>query len=161
MVKSVKYSIYSEQISTANLHSLRTPIKIIKMHIRLLLIQSMKPLHPITSKLLHLRLQLITLNVKIIHRPNPRNQHSRISRTHTVHQGATVRAEIIAHGVARVDGFVLRKLLELVLAADMGSSGFFDDEVGGEGRSADFVAVGAVADEGADHVWAFYWLDGW
>lgn len=120
------------------------------MHIRLILAHPLHPRQAITRKLFNLRLQLLTLDIEIIHRTDPRDQHPGVARAHSVHKGAAVGAEEVAHGVAGGDGAGLCVLLEFVLAADVVGAGGGDDEVGGEGRRGDFVAVGAVADEGAD-----------
>lgn len=56
---------------------------------------------------------------------------------------------MILHGVAAFDGLALRKLGELVAAADVFGLGDQDGEVAGEHAGGDLPAVGTVADEGA------------
>jgi hypothetical protein len=51
--------------------------------------------------------------------------------------------------------------LQVFLATDVLKILVVDSEVGGEHRRGEFVAVGAVADEGADIAWAMGWLEVW
>ena len=124
------------------------------------LLQPLEPLHPILRKLLNRRPQLLTLHIEIIHRANPRNQLSRISAANSIHQRATNRAEIVRHLVASHNCFGLRETGEFVLAADVRCCGGVDDEVRGECAGVDLVVVGAVADEGCDHVGTLDGLNG-
>ena len=109
-----------------------------------------QPLRSLLPKLLHPRLQLRLHQIKVIHRPNPRYQFIRESTAYSVHQGPADAAEVVCHCISCRDGVRLRVFGEELLAAGVRGGGSGDDEVGGEHRRGDFVAVRAVADEGVD-----------
>ena len=66
---------------------------------------------------------------------------------------------MIGHGAPGGDGVVLGEGFEVGSAAEVLEVGVGDGEVGGEHGGGDFVAVGAVADEGGEEARAVGWLD--
>lgn len=88
--------------------------------------------------------------MKIIDRANAQYAVPRQPGTDAVHQRAAGGAEVRGHGVAGGGGARGGVGGEVGAAAEVGEVGVDDGEVGGEHRRVDFVAVGAVADEGVD-----------
>lgn len=109
-----------------------------------------QPTHTVLIKLLHSRSQLRLMQTEIVHGANAQNALSRHSRADTIHERAARGTEVVGHGIAGADGARLAEGLQVVAAAQVREVGVGDGEVGCEHGCGNFVAVGAIADEGVD-----------
>jgi hypothetical protein len=117
---------------------------------RLRALHPLQPTNAVLDENLLLRREDSLLQIKVVDRADPRDQHARDAGRDAVHERAADGAEVVLHRVAAGDGLALRELGELVAAADVDRLGLLGDEVGGEHRGGDLAAVAAVADEGVD-----------
>jgi hypothetical protein len=117
---------------------------------RLRALHPLQPTNAVLDENLLLRREDSLLQIKVVDRTDPRDQHARDAGRDAVHERAADGAEVVLHRVAARDRLALRELGELVAAARVHRLGLLDDEVGGEHRGGDLAAVAAVADEGVD-----------
>ncbi|KAF7966236.1 hypothetical protein HWV62_39459 [Athelia sp. TMB] len=122
-------------------------------------IHAREPAHTAPDEQLPSRLQLGLVQIEIVDGADAQDTLSRHARAHTVHERAASLAEVVGHGVARLDGARLAPGREVIAAAQVLQVRIVDGEVGCEHGRRDFAAVRAVADEGVDQAGAFDWLE--
>lgn len=127
--------------------------------------QARKPAHTVLGKLLQRGSQLGLVQGEIVHGADAQDAHAGESGADAIHERAARGTEVVGHGMVRVDGVRgngarLAKGRQVLAAAQVLQVGVGDDEVGRECGRGDFVAVGAVADEGAGVAAAVGWLQG-
>lgn len=122
-------------------------------------IHAREPAHTAPDEQLPSRLQLGLVQIEIVDGADAQDTLSRHARANTVHERAASLAEVVGHGVARLDGARLAPGREVIAAAQVLQVRIIDGEVGCEHGCRDFAAVRAVADEGVDQAGAFGWLE--
>ncbi len=113
-----------------------------------------QPAHAAPGKLLHFGFELGLVQIEIVNGADAQDALPGRTRADAVHEGAARGAEEIGHVVAGAYGTLLAPCLEGVAAAQVLEVRVGDGEVGCEHGGGDFVAVGAVADEGVDQAGA-------
>jgi sugar phosphate isomerase/epimerase len=103
---------------------------------------------------------------EIVHAAYAQDTHARESRADAIHERAARGTEVVGHGVVLARGFYensarLTEGLQVVAAAQVLQVRVVNGEVGCVHGRGEFVAVGAVADEGADETRAMGWLRVW
>lgn len=107
------------------------------------ILHTRKPRNPILTILLNPRLQQRILNIKIVNSADPRDTQPRIAGADAIHERAAVGAEVVGHGVTASYSVASAVFGHFVLAADVDEGLIGDDEVGGECRGRDLMAVRA------------------
>ena len=95
------------------------------------------PPHLVRPKNLKPRLQFGLMQIKIIHRADPRKRHAWILARPPIHQRPADLAEMVLHRVTAGDGGRLGEACEFVFAAKVLKVGVFDYEGGGEDGGCD------------------------
>lgn len=103
---------------------------------------------------------------EIVHAAYAQDTRAWESPADAIHERAASGTEVVGHGVILARGIDensarLTEGLQVVAAAQVLQVRVIDGEVGCVHGRSEFVAVGAVADEGADETRAMGWLAVW
>jgi hypothetical protein len=121
------------------------------------------PGYTVLCELFHGGSQLGFVKREIVHAAYAQDTHTRESGANTIHERAASGTEVVGHGVVLAGGLVensarLTEGFQVLAAAKVPEVGIEDSEIGCVHRRGKFVAVGAVADEGAYKTRALDWL---